>query len=42
MLYGYIRTGTYEKILERQLNDLECFGVQTENIIIERNLNFNL
>ncbi len=41
MLYGYVREGTYEKNLERQLNDLQRFGVQTKNIVVERNPKFN-
>ncbi|MGS0527015.1 recombinase family protein [Zobellia nedashkovskayae] len=41
MLYGYVREGIYEKILEIQTDVLERFGVQTENIVIERNPRFN-
>lgn len=41
MLYGYIRKGSYEKNLDLQLDALQKFGVDNDNIVIETNLKFN-
>ncbi|QXP54662.1 recombinase family protein [Cellulophaga sp. HaHa_2_95] len=41
MLYGYVRTGLYEKNLDLQLDVLERYGIQSENIVVERNIMFN-